>query len=106
MEYSRTLGENSDRPLHGEKVMAMARIAERNRPCSLCDQGPAGRKSWAESAADENVVIHIPDRCLSRPSVVKHVVRLPVPVKVGCRHQRPASGNGRPVSSSNARWSG
>ncbi len=50
------------------------------------EQAPAGGKRWAERAADEKVVIHIPDGCLPRASVVKHVVRLPVRVKVGCGH--------------------
>jgi hypothetical protein len=31
------------------------------KPCSLSDQAPAGRKSRAERAAHENVVVQIPD---------------------------------------------
>ena len=52
-------------------------------------QSPVGRKSWAETAAHVNVVVQIPDRCLMRAGVVKHVVRLAVAVKVGMR--RPMS---------------
>jgi hypothetical protein len=69
----------------------------------LPDQAPASRKSRAVSAVDENVVVEIPDRGLSRPSIVKHIVWLSVSVKVGCRHERPATGNVRPISAPNER---
>ena len=42
--------------------------------CLLPEQAPAGRKSRAKRAANENVIVHIPDRCLPRPSFVKQVV--------------------------------
>ena len=41
-------------------------------------QPPASRKSWTVGGADENVVIQIPDRRLTRVRVVKHVVWLSV----------------------------
>jgi hypothetical protein len=67
----------------------------------LPDQAPASRKSRAKRAAHENVVIQIPDRCLTRASIVKEIVRLPVAIKVGSSYQRPATGQSRPKSASN-----
>ena len=51
-----------------------------------CDQAPASGESRTESAVNENIVVQIPDRCLPRPGVVKDVVRVAIPVKVGRRH--------------------
>ena len=62
-------------------------------------QGPVGRKRWAERPADENVVVQIPDRCLTRVGILKHIVRVAVAVKVGRSHQGPATGQSRPKSS-------
>jgi hypothetical protein len=72
---------------------------------SRCGQSPAGRKSWSQRGADGNVVVHIHDRCLARACSVNHVVRLPVPVKVGSRNQRPAAGQSWPKSAPDERWS-
>ena len=47
-------------------------------------QAPAGWKSWAESAADKNVVVEIPDRCLASGRIVKQIIGFAVTVKVGC----------------------
>src|SRR5438093_409501 len=44
---------------------------------------PAGRKSWTVRAADENVVVQIPDRCLTRAGVLKYIIRFSVAVKIG-----------------------
>src|SRR5439155_1320715 len=52
----------------------------------LPDQAPAGRHSRAKRAADENVVVHVPDRCLPHRGIVKHIVWLSVSVKVGYYH--------------------
>ena len=46
-------------------------------------QSPTGRKCGTERAANKNVVIQIPDRCLTRRGIVKDIVRFPVAVKVG-----------------------
>src|SRR5207302_1125955 len=55
---------------------------------------PAGWKSWAVRAADENVAGQIPDPGLTRARVLKHIVRVAVAVKIGCSHQCPATGKG------------
>src|SRR5438876_11638621 len=71
--------------------------------CSLPDQAPANRKSWAKCGTDVNVVVKIPDRCLTSAWIVKQIIRTPVTVKVSRSHQRPPTGNGRPISASNQR---
>src|SRR5205085_879842 len=43
---------------------------------------PAGRKSWAARAADEKVVVQIPERCLMGPGIVKHIIGFFIAVKV------------------------
>jgi hypothetical protein len=50
---------------------------------SGCDQGPASRQSWSPRAAEENVVAEIPDRGLTRASIVKEVIRFVVAVEIG-----------------------
>ena len=52
----------------------------------LLNEAPADRKSRAERAGYESVVIHIPDRRFARLSIVKQVVRFPVSVEVGSRN--------------------
>jgi hypothetical protein len=47
---------------------------------------PSTRKNWAVRAADENVVVEIPDRCPTRTEILKHIVRVAVAVKVGRSH--------------------
>ncbi len=66
----------------------------------LPDQAPAGRKSRAKCGAHENLVIQIPDPCLTRASIVKEIVRLPVAIKVGSSYHRPATGQSQPKSAS------
>ncbi len=66
----------------------------------LPEQAPAGRKSRAKCGAYENLVIQIPDRCLTRASIVKEIVRLPVAIKVGSSYHRPATGQSQPKSAS------
>src|SRR5258705_10006959 len=46
-------------------------------------QAPTSHKSWAVRGPDKNIIVQIPDRRLSRASVLKHVVRMTVAVKVG-----------------------
>src|SRR5205814_640496 len=55
---------------------------------------PTERKSWAVDAADENVVVQIPDRCLTHRSTVKHKVRMAVVVKISY-YGRSSAGDGR-----------
>ena len=50
-------------------------------------QSPADRKSRAVRAADENIVVEIPDRCLTGGGVLNHKVWVAIAVKVG--HCRP-----------------
>ena len=64
---------------------------------------PTGRKSRTVRGADKNIVIQIPDRCLSRAGLVKHIVRVPASAKVGCSRQWPATRKGRAVSAANSR---
>src|SRR5436853_211734 len=45
-------------------------------------QYPAVRKRWAQTTADVNVVVEIPNRCLMRAGILKHIVRVAVAVKV------------------------
>ena len=69
--------------------------------CSLLDQAPANWKSRTERATDKNVVIQIPDRCLTRGAVVKQIIGFAITIKVGCGYQSPAAGNGRPPGGTN-----
>src|SRR5436189_240837 len=46
-------------------------------------QSPTGRKCRTEHPANKNVVIQIPDRCLTRRGTVKDIVWFPIAVKVG-----------------------
>ena len=59
---------------------------------------PALRESWTIATTNVNVVVHVPDRCLMRPTVVKHVIRSAITVKIGGAHEFPSTGKGRPVS--------
>src|SRR2546430_199704 len=43
---------------------------------------PVDRKSWPEAAANVNVVVEIPDRCLARARIAEHIVRVTVAVKI------------------------
>src|SRR6266850_3194776 len=45
-------------------------------------QLPAGRKSWPERAAHKNVIVKIPDCCLTSPGITEHKVRMAVVVKI------------------------
>jgi len=45
-------------------------------------QSPTGRKSRSKCAANENVVVQIPDRCLTRPRIAYHPVLMAIAVKV------------------------
>jgi hypothetical protein len=54
--------------------------------CSLPDQAPANRNSWAIGATDVNVVVQVPDRGLATGRIVKQIIRMPVTVKVSRSH--------------------
>src|SRR5207249_8489978 len=71
--------------------------------CSLPDQAPSSWKGRAKCGTDVNVVVEIPDRCLASGWIVKQIIRTPVTVKVSRSHQRPPTGNGRPISASDQR---
>ena len=45
-------------------------------------QDPADCDTWTESATLINVVVQIPDRCLARVGVLKHIVWVAIAVKV------------------------
>ena len=45
-------------------------------------QPPTSHKGRAERAADENVIIQIPNRGLMRAGLLNHIVRVAVAVKV------------------------
>ena len=45
-------------------------------------QSPADWKSWAERATDVDIVVQIPDRCLTRCGITNHLVRVAIDVKV------------------------
>src|SRR5437764_12495249 len=45
-------------------------------------EAPADSDAWPESAADKNIIVEIPDRCLKRAAVSKHVVRVTVTVEI------------------------
>src|SRR5206468_93555 len=55
------------------------------------DQAPAGRKGRTVSAADKDVVVHVPNGGLTRVGVVEHIIWFATTVEVGCCHQFPAS---------------
>ena len=75
-------------------------------PCVLLpDQGPADWECSAIDADNVDIIVHIPDCCLSSDRIVKKVIRESVTVKVGRSHQGPATGNVRPKSASDERWS-
>ena len=69
------------------------------------DQAPGGRKSRTVCAADEDVVVQIPDGCLASAGFVKHIVGLVVAVEVGCGHQCPSTGKGWSKGAAEQRWS-
>lgn len=50
------------------------------------DEAPARRKSGAECGAHENVVVEIPNRCLTGAGVVKEIIGVAVAVKVSHSH--------------------
>src|SRR4030095_11523465 len=58
----------------------------RSRP----DQAPACWKSGSKRGTNENVIVQIPDRCLTRARIIKHIVWLAVAIKIGCSYQNPA----------------
>src|ERR1700758_155566 len=45
-------------------------------------QPPTCCKSWPVGATDENVVVKIPDRCLTRADVTEHIVGVAVAIKI------------------------
>ena len=51
------------------------------------EQASAGRKIWAGCGTDENVVVQIPDRCLTGAGAVKQMVRIAVAIEIGCGDQ-------------------
>src|SRR6266516_2540144 len=51
-------------------------------------QSPTSRKSRAERAAYENIIVHIPNRCLRTAGITGHPVRVAVAVKVS--HDSPS----------------
>jgi hypothetical protein len=59
------------------------------------DQAPTGWKSWAERAADENVVIQIPDCCFASRRIEKRIIGLATSVEIGSTRQcQPLGGVG------------
>src|SRR5207248_3499731 len=66
---------------------------------------PVDRKSWPEAAANVNVVVQIPYRCLMIRRIEQHIVRIAITVKVACSHQFPATGKRWPIRACDARWS-
>jgi hypothetical protein len=42
----------------------------------LPDQAPAGLKSRAVRGANENVIVHIPDRCLTGADITEDPIRV------------------------------
>src|SRR5205085_4655522 len=46
------------------------------------DQAPVSRQGWTIGAADTNVVIEVPNRCLVCNSIVERIIGLAVPVEV------------------------
>ena len=54
------------------------------------NQKPPDAKSWARRRACVNVVIEIPNRCLMRAGILKHIVRVAVAVKVTYCYTRAA----------------
>ncbi len=67
------------------------------------DQAPAGLKSRAVRGADENVVVEIPDRGLAAAGIIKHVIRLAVPIEIGSPRQLPSACNRRAKGASDKR---
>src|SRR5437773_1368960 len=45
-------------------------------------QTPAWGKSRAERGPNVNIIVEIPDRCLARAGIPKHIVRVAVSIKV------------------------
>src|SRR5437870_3261774 len=45
-------------------------------------ESPTSRKSRAERAAYENIIVHIPNRCLTSGGITEHPVRVAVAVEV------------------------
>jgi len=78
--------------------MTVVQSAKRKVSRSLPYQPPARGNSGAEGGANENVVVQIPDHCLTGAGVVTEIVRLPVAVKIGAGYQHPATGRSRPKS--------
>lgn len=50
------------------------------------EQAPAGQNRWPVCSADENIIVQIPDRCLTAAGIVKQVVRMAVPIKIRYSH--------------------
>src|SRR5213595_376722 len=46
------------------------------------DQAPVSRQAWTIGAADKNVVIEVPNRCLVCNSIVEHIIGLTVRVEI------------------------
>src|SRR2546430_16048335 len=47
---------------------------------------PAGWECWAIDAEDVDIIVHIPDCCLSTGRIVKQIIWMSVTVKVGRTH--------------------
>src|SRR5437762_648006 len=65
---------------------------------------PAHRKCWSVTSANVHIVAKIPDRGLTCGALHDPIASVAVAIKVGCTCQAPATGNARPMSSSNKRW--
>ena len=81
--------------------MTVVRSGKRKGSRSLPYQAPTRRNRGSEGGADENVIVQIPDRCLTRAGIVKHIVWLAVAVKIGRGYQGPASGRRRAEDAAN-----
>src|SRR5213079_271813 len=58
------------------------------------DQAPVSRQAWTIGAADKNVVIEVPNRCLVCNSIVERIIGLAVPVEVCNTDHVPVSWKG------------
>src|SRR5438552_1880022 len=60
-------------------------------------QAPASLKSWTVSAADKDVVVHVPNGRLARGRVEQCIIRLAPAIEVRHIHQAPASRQSRTI---------
>jgi hypothetical protein len=57
----------------------------------ISSQPRAPWKSWAEGAADEKVVLEIPDRCFAGVGITEHIIRVAIAIEVAYGPARQAS---------------